>query len=131
MDVVDYVSVTALDISANALDRYRALYSEKSLCVLGNIMEMSFKEDSFDGVYNLGVMEHFEQGDMQKVLKELHRVLKPGGKVVLFWPPRTVSDSAASHSLLSQSYLAQEHPTLPKRTNQGYDNQTGEQLAQP
>ena len=55
--------------------------------MLGSIMDTGFREGSFDGVYNLGVMEHFEQDDIEKILRELHRVLKAGGKVVLFWPP--------------------------------------------
>lgn len=40
-----------------------------------------------DGIYNLGVMEHFPHEDIQKILKEFHRVLKEDGKIVIFWPP--------------------------------------------
>jgi len=87
VDVIDYVKVTALEISPKALDRYRVLHGNKCSYMLGSIMDTGFREASFDGVYNLGVMEHFEQDDIEKILRELHRVLKAGGKVVLFWPP--------------------------------------------
>jgi ubiquinone/menaquinone biosynthesis C-methylase UbiE len=33
-------------------------------------------------------MEHFTKEDNEKILKELARVLKPNGKIVLFWPPK-------------------------------------------
>jgi len=34
------------------------------------------------------VMEHFNEQDIQKILKEFRRVLKPGGTIILFWPPK-------------------------------------------
>ncbi|MEI8341548.1 MAG: class I SAM-dependent methyltransferase, partial [Verrucomicrobiota bacterium] len=37
-------------------------------------------------VYNLGVMEHFTHDQIATIFKEFHRVIKPGGKIVLFWP---------------------------------------------
>jgi ubiquinone/menaquinone biosynthesis C-methylase UbiE len=36
----------------------------------------------------LGVLEHFTQQEIQQILQEFRRVLKPGGKVLLFWPHR-------------------------------------------
>ncbi len=32
-------------------------------------------------------MEHFTEEDIAKILAEFKRVLKPEGKIVLFWPP--------------------------------------------
>ncbi len=48
---------------------------------------MQFDQESKDGIYNLGVMEHFSQEEIQIILTEFHRVLKPNGKVLIFWPP--------------------------------------------
>jgi len=42
---------------------------------------------SIDGIYNLGVMEHFTEQEIGKILDEFRRVLKPHAKAVLFWPP--------------------------------------------
>ena len=49
-------------------------------------MDLPFPEGSFDGAYNLGVLEHFTEAEILKILGQLHRVLKPEGKVVVFWP---------------------------------------------
>ena len=43
---------------------------------------------SFDGAYNLGVVEHFTQDQIVQILREMGRTVKPGGKVVIFWPHR-------------------------------------------
>jgi ubiquinone/menaquinone biosynthesis C-methylase UbiE len=47
---------------------------------------MNFPDGSFDGVYNLGVMEHFTEQEVLQILAEFRRVLVPGGKIVIFWP---------------------------------------------
>jgi len=31
-------------------------------------------------------MEHFTENEITRILRELRRVLKPSGKIVLFWP---------------------------------------------
>ena len=36
----------------------------------------------------MGVMEHFTKDEGIKILKEIRRVLRQNGKVVLFWPPK-------------------------------------------
>ena len=38
---------------------------------------------SFDGAYNLGVVEHFPQEQIVQILREMGRTVKPGGKVVI------------------------------------------------
>lgn len=43
-----------------------------------------FDDDSFDVVINVQVMEHVE--DLDTVLSEIHRVLKPGGAVLSLFP---------------------------------------------
>ena len=75
----------ALDISSEALKRARRIKVFDKY-IKADIMKMPFKEDSVSGIWNLGVMEHFHEPEIQKILKEFHRVLKPGGRVILFWP---------------------------------------------
>jgi len=38
-------------------------------------------DDSVDLIYNCHVLEHFKRKDVPRVLKEWHRVIKPGGKL--------------------------------------------------
>ena len=49
-------------------------------------MDLPFPESSFNGAYNLGVLEHFTEAEARKILGQLGRVVKPGGKIVIFWP---------------------------------------------
>ena len=43
--------------------------------------KLPFEEDSFDAVFDFGSIHHIE--DWRKCLRELKRVLKPGGKMLL------------------------------------------------
>jgi ubiquinone/menaquinone biosynthesis C-methylase UbiE len=86
-DIRNYVTITGLDISPNALKVYSRENGSRCKTLLGSIFSIPAENASFDGVYNLGVMEHFEQADIKKILSEFHRVAKPGGRLVIFWPP--------------------------------------------
>lgn len=87
VDIRHWVKITGMDISLNALSFYKK--TNKDLCqpLYGSIFEIPVADASFDGIYNLGVMEHFDEKEIHKIMKEFHRVLKPGGAAVLFWPP--------------------------------------------
>ena len=80
------MKITALDISKGALSLYSRNNKNAKAFVHGNIFEMPFQDEEFDGIYNLGVMEHFTDEEIHRILREFHRILKPGGKIVLFWP---------------------------------------------
>ncbi len=56
-DVVNLMDVTAMDISSIALDRYRGLHAGKAEVLNGSIFSIPAQAESFDGVYNLGVMD--------------------------------------------------------------------------
>lgn len=87
-DIVTFEKVTALDISTGALNRYKALYKDSCEVMHGSILKIPVRKEQFDGIYNLGVMEHFTKKDIRIILDEFHRVLKKNGKIVLFWPPQ-------------------------------------------
>ena len=53
----------------------------------GNIFCLPFRGGSVDGIWNLGVMEHFTDDDINRILNEFYRTLKPEACVILFWPP--------------------------------------------
>lgn len=85
-EIQNAMRITALDISKGALDLYSRNNKNAVAIVHGNLFEMPFADSEFDGIYNLGVMEHFTDEEIQRILGEFHRVLKPHGKIVLFWP---------------------------------------------
>lgn len=86
-DVTKRYKVVALDISLPALRLYQAETRGRAELAHGSVFSLPLPDGSVDGVYNLGVMEHFEEPDIRKILLEFKRALKPGGKAVLFWPP--------------------------------------------
>lgn len=49
-----------------------------------DIFKLPFKNNHFDVVFNVGVIEHFE--DYKKIVKEMKRVVKKGGKIIVAVP---------------------------------------------
>lgn len=80
------MAITALDISAPALRLYRKSNPHAKALKHASIFSLPFADESFDGVYNLGVVEHFSSQEIRAILQETRRVLKKGGKTVIFWP---------------------------------------------
>lgn len=80
------VRITAVDTSLRALDVYsRCVPGAEALCH-ASIFNLPFADATFDGVYHLGVIEHFSAEEIQSLLPELRRVLKPDGRMLIFWP---------------------------------------------
>ncbi len=52
----------------------------------GDIFRLPFADDSLPGIWNVGVMEHFTPVEIDSILGEFHRVLRPGGRLFLLWP---------------------------------------------
>lgn len=75
----------AVDISAFALSRARTI-SIIDFCIQADIFKLPLKDASIDGIWNVGVMEHFNQEDLLKILNEFNRVLKKNSYCILFWP---------------------------------------------
>lgn len=85
--VVRWVQLSALDISDKALEIYRKTNPTVRDVVQGDIFNLPYPADTFNGIYNLGVMEHFTEDEIKKILQDFNRVLKPGGKMVILVPP--------------------------------------------
>ncbi len=87
-DIAKKFDITALDISGEALKIYKAVNGQGSKVLKASIFEIPVKDETLDGIYNLGVHEHFTGSENTKIFEEFRRVLKPNGKIVLFWPPK-------------------------------------------
>ena len=55
--------------------------------IIADIRKMPFPDNSIDGIWNIGVMEHFVKKDILEILNEFHRVMKKGSYALLFIPP--------------------------------------------
>ena len=81
--------ITAVDISLPALESYRRNNPRAEAIRHGDILNLNgVARGTFDGAYNLGVVEHFSHEQIVQILREMGRAVKPGGKVVIFWPHR-------------------------------------------
>ncbi len=76
-----------LDFSTYALkvaaENYRKI-NKTFRSTQSDILKMPFDDDSFDVVWNQGVIEHFD--NPEKVVEEMLRVTKKGGVVIIFVP---------------------------------------------
>jgi len=75
----------ALDIVPSVLQRCHPVMDVR---LAGDIFQLPFPGNSLDGLWNVGVMEHFTLAEVDRMLAEFHRVLKPGAPLILFWPAR-------------------------------------------
>ena len=82
----EHAKITAIDISASALALYRRHNPKAEAVKHASIFDLPFADETFDGAYNLGVVEHFHADELTRALSEIRRVLKPQGKLVVFWP---------------------------------------------
>jgi len=81
-------SFTALDKIEEALQKLRVQYPQARF-VSGNFPPFQTASDVFDFVVSFQVIEHIK--DDASFLKEIHRVLKPGGTALLTTPNRPFS----------------------------------------
>ncbi len=47
---------------------------------------LPFGTGKLDGLWNVGVMEHFQHDRIDAMMREFHRVLAPGAPILLLWP---------------------------------------------
>jgi len=97
--------VTALDISPEALALYQQHNPSATNIRHGNILALPFADEAFDGYYSLGVVEHFTDAELERLFGEAFRVLRPNGRMVLFWPhakATSVMVLGAAHRLLNR-----------------------------
>jgi ubiquinone/menaquinone biosynthesis C-methylase UbiE len=79
-------NVTCLDYSDNALNASKKVFSKfgaKGNFVKADAVNLPFADDSFDLVFNAGVVEHFKKPDA--IIKEMRRASK---KYVMVWVPQ-------------------------------------------
>jgi SAM-dependent methyltransferase len=76
-------TLVAIDLVRPVLDRCHRVMDVR---VCADIFTLPFQNDSLDGVWNVGVMEHFTHAQIDAIMREFRRVLKPGSRVLLLWP---------------------------------------------
>ncbi len=82
-----YEKRVCLDISIQALREARQRIGEHGLFVVGDLANLPFKSDAFDGEVSMHTIHHLPLEEHPKAYGELHRVLSPGrsGVIVNGW----------------------------------------------
>jgi SAM-dependent methyltransferase len=76
-------TLVAVDLIRPVLEHCHPIMDVR-LC--GDIFALPYQDNSIDGLWNVGVMEHFTHDQIDAILREFRRVLKPHGRIVLLWP---------------------------------------------
>lgn len=76
-----------IDISPNMIEEARQKFPDKKLSVSDG-ESLPFEADHFDAVFSFHVVMHLDVRKTHAMLREAHRVLKPGGRLVFDFPSR-------------------------------------------
>jgi SAM-dependent methyltransferase len=63
-----------------------AFHGDVLRCAVGDVRALPFCADSFDAIYSMGTIEHFDE--TERAVEEMARVLKPGGRAIVGVPNR-------------------------------------------
>lgn len=77
--------VVGIDAKAERIEEARQAYPNISFSV-GTSCQLLFEQCSFDGVFMNEVFEHV--ADEERTLEDLHRILRPGGYLIVISPNR-------------------------------------------
>ena len=79
-----------IDISEPTVIQARAAFDTAGARSLqgavGDVRELPFRDASFDAIYSMGTIEHFDE--TERAVEEMARVLKPGGRAIVGVPNR-------------------------------------------
>jgi ubiquinone/menaquinone biosynthesis C-methylase UbiE len=121
---LNQLPITGLDIDPLFLEE--AKQRSRNRFVHGDVTNMEFETESFDGVFSVTTLEFIP--DLPLALKEIHRVLKPNGKIV-FLILNTKSNYFQTQSDRANSYFQKiahdhqkvlHHVQMSFTTKQGY-----------
>ncbi|WP_438350061.1 class I SAM-dependent methyltransferase [Paenibacillus sp. FA6] len=81
--------VTLVDYSAKALDNSREAFGHENCqgtFILSDIRNIQVTDNKYDLTWNAGVLEHFTFEEKVNILKEMDRITKPGGIILILTP---------------------------------------------
>ncbi|MDD5218329.1 MAG: class I SAM-dependent methyltransferase [Candidatus Omnitrophica bacterium] len=84
-DFLVHIKDKAVGIDHN-LDSVALAQKQRLPVTLGDVLKTPFESGSFDGIFCAHVIEHFDPEHALALLREIDRLLKPGGILVLQTP---------------------------------------------
>lgn len=68
--------------------------------IVGSIFKSPYKDNFFDAIVCISVLEHFKGKELNKAVLEMYRILKPGGILVMGFPVKNpMTDFIIDHFL--------------------------------
>jgi ubiquinone/menaquinone biosynthesis C-methylase UbiE len=106
---------TGLDISHGLLAEATKRFPDSTF-IEGNLLDLPFANETFDGVWSHASLVHLEtENDVRRALAEFSRVMKPGGVLHLLVKAQSgesktavVSDSLSGHDRFFQYFTVEE-----------------------
>jgi len=81
-----WTTAVGLDLSGEALALAAKARPDALHLVQGDLFRLPFRAETFDLVYNSGVIEHFDDEKLEEALRAMARVTRPGGRVLAVVP---------------------------------------------
>jgi SAM-dependent methyltransferase len=101
-----------VDLTAESVARVRTRLSLRALpyetLTQASVLNLPFAADSFDVVFSHGVLHHVPQ--IEAAQGEIHRVLRPGGELVIMVYARWSLDYLVSIGLIRRAALLAAYP---------------------
>jgi len=88
-----------LDISPVAVEKASGMYKDVNF-TCKDLFDMPYEDNSFDVLFNSGLIEHFEYPSNVEAVKAMSRVVKPGGKIIISVPNKLCPWYMAGKKLL-------------------------------
>lgn len=120
------IKVYNLEVSSKMIEIARRKFPDQEF-LKTDLENLDFTDNFFDGILSLETLEHAPDPD--GFLKELFRVLKPGGILVMSLPPRTAEIPLRIYDLFFTNHGEGPHCFLSSKEVKRYLERAGFELA--
>lgn len=128
------VTFVYVDNNKEYINTFKAMYPGERAYLM-DIRDLQFSSDRFDFIFDCSTIDHVPFVDVEDVILNYHRLLKPRGKLLLItwthqeplvWPPSTPNPEQYYHPQLDLESILEEYFTpvgvddnIIPRDNQG------------
>jgi ubiquinone/menaquinone biosynthesis C-methylase UbiE len=105
-------SITGIDISQEGINQAVETHGNYAKFICGDAHQTPFEDQSFDAVIGKGILHHL---DYELAIKEINRLLRPGGSAIFFEPLMGGFASKKLRSLLPNTRTIDEKPISKKQ----------------